>query len=54
MAGAQVARLRPAMITLGVRVVRSVRHLVLHLLTSHPEAIAWQRIALTLGVTTTA
>jgi hypothetical protein len=51
LAGAQVARLRQALITLGVRVVRSVRRLVLHLPRSHPEAVAWQRIAGALGAT---
>jgi len=47
----QELQLRAALITLGVRVVRSVRRLVLHLPRSHPEAVAWQRIAGALGAT---
>jgi hypothetical protein len=54
LAGAQVARLRQSLVTLGVRVVRSVRRIVLHLPRSHPEARAWQRIAAALGATTPA
>jgi len=52
LAGAQVARLRQSLITLGVRVVRSVRRIVLHLPRSHPELGAWRRIAVALGATT--
>ena len=47
--GAQVPRLRQALITIGVHVVRSVRRIVLHFPRSHPEALTWARIARALG-----
>src|SRR4030081_2227115 len=43
--GAQVPRLRQALITIGVRVVRSVRRIVLHFPRSHPNALIWARLA---------
>jgi hypothetical protein len=49
LAGAQVARLRLALITIGVRVVRSVRRIVLHFPVSHPDVTAWRSLARTLG-----
>jgi len=48
-ARAQVATLRLRLLKLGVRVVRPVRRLVLHLPLSSPYASTWQRIALSLG-----
>jgi hypothetical protein len=51
--GAQVPRLRQALITIGVQVVRSVRRIVLHFPRSHPEADAWARLARALGATPT-
>jgi len=47
--GAQVPRLRQALVTIGVQVVRSVRRIVLHFPRSHPEAHAWTCIARALG-----
>jgi len=47
--GAQVPRLRQALITIGVHVVRSVRRIVLHFPRSHPDAVTWGRLALALG-----
>jgi hypothetical protein len=47
--GAQVPRLRQALITIGVQVVRSVRRIVLHFPRSHPDADAWTRLARALG-----
>jgi len=47
--GAQVPRLRQALITIGVQVVRSVRRTVLHFPRSHPDAAAWTRLARGLG-----
>ena len=47
--GAQVPRLRQALITIGVQVVRSVRRLVLHFPRSHPDAATWARLARALG-----
>jgi hypothetical protein len=47
--GAQVPRLRQALITIGVHVVRSVRRIVLHFPRSHPDAVTWTRLARTLG-----
>ena len=47
--GAQVPRLRQALITIGVHVVRSVRRIVLHFPRSHPDAATWTRVAHTLG-----
>ena len=47
--GAQVPRLRQALITIGVRVVRSVRRIVLHFPRSHPDAAPWARVAHALG-----
>lgn len=47
--GAQVPRLRQALITIGVHVVRSVRRIVLHFPQSHPDAGSWARIARALG-----
>jgi Transposase DDE domain group 1 len=48
-ARAQVATLRLRLLKLGVRVVGSVRRLVLHLPVSTPDASAWRQIALRLG-----
>jgi len=48
-ARAQVATLRLRLLKLGVRVVRSVRRLVLHLPVSSPYTDTWQRVALRLG-----
>lgn len=47
--GAQVPRLRQALITIGVHVVRSVRRIVLHFPQSHPDAVPWARLARALG-----
>jgi hypothetical protein len=47
--GAQVPRLRQALITIGVRVVRSVRRIVLHFPRSHPNAATWAHLARALG-----
>ena len=47
--GAQVPRLRQALITIGVQVVRSVRRIVLHFPRSHPDADPWARVARALG-----
>ncbi len=47
--GAQVPRLRQALITIGVQVVRSVRRIVLHVPRSHPDAIPWAPLARALG-----
>jgi hypothetical protein len=47
--GAQVPRLRQALITIGVQVVRSVRRIVLHFPRSHPDAGTWTRLARALG-----
>jgi hypothetical protein len=47
--GAQVPRLRHALITIGVQVVRSVRRIVLHYPQSHPDADVWARVARALG-----
>jgi hypothetical protein len=49
LAGAQVPRLRQALITIGVHVVRSVRRLVLHFPHSHPEQCLWLDLARQLG-----
>ena len=46
---AQVPRLRQALITIGVQVVRSVRRIVLHFPRSHPDAVTWARLARALG-----
>jgi hypothetical protein len=48
-ARAQVATLRLRLLKLGVRVVGSVRRIVLHLPISTPDRAAWQRVALSLG-----
>ena len=48
---AQATRLRQALLTIGVHVVRSVRRLVLHLPRSHPEQDAWRQVARHLGAT---
>jgi len=53
LAGAQVARLRHALITIGVHVVRSVRRCVLHFPQSHPEPSIWIRLARDLGAVPT-
>jgi hypothetical protein len=45
LAGAQVARLRQALLTIGVHVSRSVRRIVLHFPQSHPEAGIWLHLA---------
>jgi Transposase DDE domain group 1 len=47
--GAQVPRLRLALITIGVQVVRSVRRIVLHFPRSHPNAATWAHLARALG-----
>jgi hypothetical protein len=47
--GAQVPRLRQALITIGVQVVRSVRRIVLHFPRYHPDAVTWTRLARALG-----
>jgi hypothetical protein len=47
--GAQIPRLRQALITIGVQVVRSVRRIVLHFPRSHPEAATWTQLARALG-----
>jgi hypothetical protein len=47
--GAQVPRLRQALITIGVQVVRSVRRIVLHFPRAHPDAATWTRLARALG-----
>jgi Transposase DDE domain group 1 len=47
--GAQVPRLRQALITIGVQVVRSVRRIVLHFPRSHPNAATWAHLARALG-----
>ena len=47
--GAQVPRLRQALITIGVQVVRSVRRIVLHFPRSHPDAVTWVHLARALG-----
>jgi hypothetical protein len=51
--GAQVPRLRQALITIGVQVVRSVRRIVLHFPRSHPDAVVWARLAHALGAVST-
>jgi hypothetical protein len=48
-ARAQMGTLRLRLLKLGVRVVGSVRRIVLHLPVSTPDASAWRRIALSLG-----
>jgi hypothetical protein len=47
--GAQIPRLRQALITIGVQVVRSVRRIVLHFPRAHPDAATWTRLARALG-----
>jgi hypothetical protein len=47
--GAQVPRLRQALLTIGVQVVRSVRRIVLHFPRSHPNAATWAHLARALG-----
>ena len=47
--GAQVPRLRQALITIGVHVVRSVRRIGLHFPQSHPDAVPWAQLARALG-----
>ena len=49
LARAQVGRLRLVLLTIGVRVSRSVRRFVLHLPRAHPEPHAWQAIAASFG-----
>jgi hypothetical protein len=48
-ARAQMGTLRLRLLKLGVRVVGSVRRIVLHLPVSAPDADAWRRIAVSLG-----
>lgn len=48
-ARAQMGTLRLRLLKLGVHVVGSVRRIVLHLPRSAPDAVAWRRIALSLG-----
>jgi hypothetical protein len=50
-ARAQVARLRLLLVKIGVRVVRSVRRIVLHFPRAHPHPAAWTQIARSLGAT---
>ena len=47
--GTPVPRLRQALITIGVQVVRSVRRIVLHFPRSHPDAVSLARLARALG-----
>ena len=51
--GAQVPRLRQALITIGVQVVRSVRRIVLHFPRSHPDSRTWTQVAHALGAAPT-
>lgn len=51
LAGAQVERLRQALLTIGVRVRRSVRRFVLHFPAAHPHARVWHQLACQLGAT---
>jgi hypothetical protein len=51
--GAQVPRLRQALITIGVHVVCSVRRIVLHFPRSPPDAATWTRLARALGAVPT-
>lgn len=53
LAGAQVPRVRQALLTIGVQIVRSVRRLVLHFPQSHPVPAAWTAIARALGAVVT-
>ena len=53
LAGAQIPRLRHALITIGVHVVRSVRRFVLHCPQSHPDHAIWIRLAADLGAVPT-
>jgi hypothetical protein len=53
LAGAQVARLRQSLITIGVYVVRSVRRLVLHFPQAQPAQAIWIRLARDLGAVPT-
>jgi hypothetical protein len=53
LAGAQVPRLRHALLTIGVRVMRSVRRLVFHFPLSHPTQALWIRLARQLGAVPT-
>lgn len=48
-ARAQISTLRERLLKLGVRVVVSVRRVVLHLPAAFPYQVAWQRVALGLG-----
>jgi hypothetical protein len=49
--GAQVPRLRQALITIGVWIVRQGRRLIWHAPRGHPEHRAWVQIARALGAT---
>jgi hypothetical protein len=49
LAHAQVPRLRLLVLKIGVRVVRSVRRILLHLPRAHPDPDAWRQIACQLG-----
>jgi len=49
--GAQVPRLRQALITIGVWIVRQGRRLIWHAPRGHPEQRAWAQIARALGAT---
>lgn len=53
LAGAQVARLRQALLTIGVQVTRSVRRIVLHFPESQPAQDVWIRLARDLGAVPT-
>jgi hypothetical protein len=49
LAHAQIGRLRLVLLKIGVRVVRSVRRIVLHLPRAHPDPHAWRAIASSFG-----
>jgi hypothetical protein len=53
LAGAQAPRLRQALLTIGVHVVRSVRRYVLQFPQSHPDQSIWIRLARNLGAVPT-
>ena len=50
--GAQIPRLRQALITIGVWIRRQGRRLICHAPRGHPEQRAWSQIARALGATT--
>jgi hypothetical protein len=51
LAVAQAPRLRQTLLTIGARITRSVRRIVLHLPRSHPEHAAWHHVARAIGAT---